>query len=1293
MISKKLITRVIIYFILLLLIASACFLYYFGDINKLKNRIEKNLKDQLTCTIKLGQLDWDWDGLKLGVTTSEISLYDKENNLVLQAGPSRAVWHLKHIITGNYSHFYKIESTNLYLNIIRDKKGIWNLVAIFPPGPPPKVDNLNLNNSIVYLIDELIHSDKKAILYKDLNLNWQKARFSKYRTIHLVTRVGSVTSFSFLKINGKYTEDKKFHWNKSELDLALLAKRIDLSNWQGYIHDLIKEPEIKKLSGEFTGKLRLKKQKKNKQILLRLFTKTNNFIVAFQNKGIAQTIVIPKTDLTINAFIEQNKLYIKSLKSNIEELNYALSGYIYNWSKSLPEADLKLKTNKFNFKSVKPFLPLSLLPADTRARIEPLNDNGFVEIDLSIKGPAIAPRYYGNILLDDFNLTSESGFLTTIKGVKGKLTLEEQILKIDYLNIPIENSLLVLTGQIDNEKLITSFNIKGEKLNVNVLQDLIFQCGFKPNVDGDINSEGRLDLNLDVLVDKDTAPQIKGQITFQDTGVSILTEGLLEIKNVIGELSLDGAKIIFKKLSGLINNENFSINGNVSLKEDEAVSLYITAEHLKIIRYLLSLATVKTPYKLIAETVSGEFSNLDLNIAGTLIKPILDGMVLINKVSFNLPNLADKISNISGNLKFEGSELIIEELNGRFQDSDFGIAGYISDLFTYPKPKLRLVTGDINIGPLWNYIKDQLKTSSLGAQADALEKLDGLAAVDLFLHPDALLGNVYFKDGQIKYKTLPFSLNKLAGRLVIGEKNLSLFDLMGAINNSNEFNSNLIVYNYLNPSFYIQGMLTLDLNIPEALKAINGQSLDKIVCDGLIPTTVDFDISLPLVSCFFYSTLNEMLQVELPPYIRKPTDKAYSISGNIDFDSEKMNLYLNKLNINSNKLSLTTTGSIKNISSKDPDIMLYFNTDEPAAIFMIIEPVIPLMGLKIWGMIDLSGSISGTPTMYSVSSNATIKDIRMPDLLGKKLTASNGAVSFYLDNEQGVLNSKLNNINFVSLNAKSVSLSANYLNPVIYLNEFSLDGDPGNVFAVGSYDPRNGSISLSANGSSLELTSLGSFIFLDPEKISGMTNFSVMLDAQGKTKEELLSNAKGDLLFSAENGKLGEVALLQKGIQFANLVKQGIFGFNITNIFSIFFKYQDGSFNNINGKMNIDKGIVKVRGLHYKAKDLFLNSFGFIDLINSFIGLSFYGYIPEKEQNAKNGETNIVKGTLSIIPESFQRVKIIIPFLHITPPRHFKFEVKGNLKDQRKITRRAARSFKWLRGKRLQKEYKFVPKT
>lgn len=1289
MFSLKTIIRIIIWSFVSFCLISACFLYYFGDINKLKGAVEQNLKNQLNCTIKLGDLEWDWDGLKLGVTTKEISIFDKENNIVLEGGQTRFVWHLKNLITGAYSHFYAIESTNLYLNALRNKQGIWNFISMFPPGPPPKVDNLRLNNSIIYLVDEL-NPTNKTVLYKDLTIDWERKLFSNLRRIDLGTRIGSPTNLSFLRVKGAYTEGKKFDWEKSEINLSVVARELDLANWHGYFTHLIKEPQIKRIGGKFTGAIYLNKKKNSKILNVKSKTNTNDFLVEFQKDDVIQLIEIPKTDFILRAFIDKNNLTVEKFKSHIDELTYELTGKIFNWSKNLPEIDVALKTNNFNFKSVKPYLPLSLLPASTRERIEPINDDGLVEIDMKLKGPLIAPKYYGTILLKDFNLTAESGFLNVIQGLEGKLVLDNEILRIDHLAIPIEGSPLILKGEINSTEEKTSFNLSGKDLTVRIIQDLLIQVTSGSSFLNEITTDGKLDLNLDVLSEKNNPPDIKGMLIFHNAGLSVFKDEPLEIKNVFGELSLDGSKVLFNKLTGLVNNENFSIQGDFSLKEDEKINLSVDAKHLTVVPYILSFIAAKTPFKPVAKTVSGEANDLSLKVGGTFSKPVLDGMVLINNISFGLPNLADKITSVSGGLKFEGTELVIEDLNGKVQSADFSVNGYIEDLFASPKPRLRLITGNIELSSFWNYLKDQLKTTSLNVQANGLEKLSGLASVDIFLYPDLVLGNIYFKDGQIKYRSLPFGLDSLNGRLVIGEKTLSLFGLMGAINKGNNFNCDLTVYDYLNPNFRIQGYLTLDLDLPSLLKAISAPGLDTVKVDGLIPTTVNIDFSEPVANLSFYSTLDEMLGLELPPYIKKPLDKSYLISGEIDFDTKDMNLNLNDFNIKTKKLSLTTNGTIKNISSKNPEIMLNFFTDESNGIFMILEPIVLLMGYKAYGTIELSGSVSGTPSMYLVTTTANVTDLMIPELLGKKLTASDGKFELSLDQNKGFFNSRLNNVSYVSLNANSVSLSANYVNPVIYLNEFSLDGNPGSIYATGSYNPKDSSVNLNANASDLDLSNLGAFIFLDPTKLAGKTNFSLMISGSGKSKDELIANTKGNLSFSVSDGKLGQVALLQKGLQFANLFSQGIFGFNLKNVLSLFFRYQDGSFNTIKGEFDLKDGTVKAKEFNYRAKDLFLNSFGFIDLINSFVGLSFYGYLPERRDSKERNSQ--VSSAISIIPDAFGQKRFFIPFLSSNPPQHFKFEVKGDIKKPKKITGHARRSFKWLKGKKLKKEYKYVPK-
>ena len=229
-----------------------------------------------------------------------------------------------------------------------------------------------------------------------------------------------------------------------------------------------------------------------------------------------------------------------------------------------------------------------------------------------------------------------------------------------------------------------------------------------------------------------------------------------------------------------------------------------------------------------------------------------------------------------------------------------------------------------------------MKTSSISVQADALKKLSGIASLDILVNPTAITGNVDFMEGIVRYETIPFDLTMLEGMILIDEKNINLVGFMGDVGEKNKFTCNLVVYNYLDPDFYFFCFFFSDLDPSELAVSVNPELKNLIISNGIIPTQINFDAALPLINLNVVSILDEMLQLEFPGYLKKPIGKNYTIIGDVDFDSSNLNLILNKLNIKADKLSVTTMGSIKNLNSKEPEVMLFFNSDVPCGLFMII---------------------------------------------------------------------------------------------------------------------------------------------------------------------------------------------------------------------------------------------------------------------------------------------------------------------------------------------------------------------
>lgn len=1303
---KKIILRSTIWLFTLLFVLAGSIFLYFADVNRVRTIIENDFKKQSNCSIILGNMQWDLDGFRIGVSTTNFSLYDKDGNLILQAGPTRIVWRLRSIIQGNYSHFKKIESSNLYLNLVRKENGNLNIIEVFPKGekgPPPKIDDLDIKNSIIHFVDQF-NNKNKSVLYLDLNIDWNKKPITHIRNVNLTTRVGSLTSPSFLRLKGYYTERKKFNWDKDQINLYLLAKEIKFSDWESFLSGV---PEIKGLNGDFNGFIHLQKDKNKNSISVRSKSRTRNLNILYKTKTQEENINIPDTKYSLLANVEKNKITIKNLNSNINELSYVLKGSLYNWSKSLPEIDLDFSTNRFNFKSVKKYLPLVLLPPDTRARIEPVNDDGFLKINVKLKGPYIKPKYFGSIELSDFNLTPESGFLEFIHGLNGYLTLNEDIVNVERLEIPIGKKNLLIKGIVDNKKLKTTVNLKGNGLDIKTLQGIV------SNIDANasaflsrVDNYGELDLDLNVSSEANKAPKFVGMIIFHDAGSSLLIEEPIDIKNLYGEFSLDGAKLNFDKISGLLNNEPFSVDGNLSLAEDEKINLNLKSAHLKILSSLLNLFSKNSSLLINKDSIKGELSNLDLLIQGEISKPILNGMLFINNIGFEIPELPEKFSNISGDLLFNGNQLELKNLMGLFDQTNFRATGFIDNLLTNPSPRFELIAENFDIKNLWIYLKKQLQNTPLAAQINDILELTGIASLDLFLESNLVTGNILHKNTHLKYKYSPFDLNDLEGKITIGKNDLMIYDLMGRIGDKNEFSTNLTVYNHNNPDFYVEGGGNVNLDLPYSSTVLNPKQPNLFMADNVIPTTVDYTFTYPVAHVIFNSMLDEMLMLDIDPFesgmalITKPENLNYIASGELDLDTEKMNIYLQRFNIKSKELSITTRGSIKKIDSADPELMLVYETDEPTKTYMIIKPIVPIKNnLRIFGDIQLSGSVNGTSLKPIFASNASLSDIMIQPVFDpdKRVNIKDGVVNLYFDGQSGNFQSMFNNIEYFSFFAMALSVSALYENPVIYLNEFSLDVDPGNIYAVGSYDPTDGKVSIGSQARDLELSKLSEFILLDPKKLKGNTNFSLMVDTKGKTQKEIIANTNGTFTFLVKDGQIGEIALLHKGLQVASILKQGIFGFNIKNIFSLFLSFKNGEFKKVDGELNIKNGILHEKYFHYRADNLLLNSFGTADLNNFLANISVYGYIPNISKDAFKVEG--MKDAILLVPNILDKgLGIVnkflnyIPLISTEPPKYFKFIIEGDLKDQKKMVRKTAGSFKWLKGRRLKKEWKFVPK-
>lgn len=1182
---KKLTKPLLIIFCISASLILFSFIAYMSDLNRIKKFAQKIIQNQLNCDLFFDTLKWERQGVNFGVGFGELTIIDKKGNLIIQSGPTKIFWSLKNVLRGRIAFFHKIESKDLYVDIQRYTNGKINLIEIFPPNKQEfDIDNLILDGGSV-LFKDYLNTKQNTITFKDIHLSWSRNKFTKTKKIILTSNLISANNKALLKIKGFFTYKNQFSWKKDLINLYISAKNIKLDGFETYLKGL---PQVKSLEGNFTGVIYLKKDKGKPFIDIKARTYLDNFKAHLENEFQKDIFKLPRTHFSGRGKIEKKKITIYNFDSRVHNLKYYIKGIIENWSTTLPEIDINFKTNKFNFLNLKENLPLALLPGSTRAKIEPIKDDGFITLDINAKGPAIAPKYFGTILLDDFNLSPESGFLEFIHGLNAKLVLNDELLKIEYLNIPINKSNLQITGEVNNKTFENNINIKVENVDIGALQGVVVD--FDPNIHNllnDVQSYGNFSLNLNVMSAANKAPDITGMVSFNDTGfVIIATSPIFELSKVNGEFNLDGNNVIFKKINGLINEKPFSVNGSISIKEDENINIHVQADKLKVLSSILAFASNYAMLAPVITSLKGGFSDLDIAAYGKISNPNINGMLTADEISFAIPK--------------------------------------------------------------------QMLT-----------------------------------------------VNSLTGNVLFNEKIVNLENVAITINETSMLFSNIAISDYFTMTPGSKGFFKGDLDPHTITQVLIPEFQMNLKCDGTIPILVNFAINNNLGNVNFNLSLAETLMLDFEPYISKPTNLAYNIKGDFDVDIKNSNIKVNDIGIKSKGLILNTYGVVNNYLSKEPFYNFKFYSTPPTGTYMLIKPFIRLKdNIKLFGDIEIEGLLMGTPSKPDLNFEAQLSMLKIQPVYdpnqNKRVDIENGTIKLSYMDKKGDFSAQANSIDYFSFHGMTANLHATYNDPIINIDKFHLDVDPGFIDGSLLYNIKDTSININSITKQVQLSKLGEFIFKDPKKLDGTTNLDIMLITKGMTSKQLISNAMGDITLSIDNGHIGEIALLHKGLQAASIFKQGLFGINLRNLFTLFFDYKDGSFKNISSDIKIRKGILNFEKFHFRANNLLLNMFGKINLKELETKLSLYGYIPDKKETIIiGGQEFIIEGggntdALAVSPALLKK-RFVIPFISSTPPQHFKLKIEGNLKDQNKISKKAIRSFKWVKGKQLQKEYQYFP--
>jgi hypothetical protein len=189
---------------------------------------------------------------------------------------------------------------------------------------------------------------------------------------------------------------------------------------------------------------------------------------------------------------------------------------------------------------------------------------------------------------------------------------------------------------------------------------------------------------------------------------------------------------------------------------------------------------------------------------------------------------------------------------------------------------------------------------------------------------------------------------------------------------------------------------------------------------------------------------------------------------------------------------------------------------------------------------------------------------------------------------------------------------------------------------------------------------------------------------------ELVQNLVGSGNLIIYKGSVPRLGALHEKLQTANLIQQGIFGFNFNNVLHSIVPSKTGKFREISMDFNVDKGVMDIVRLTFDGNDLRLRAAGDWNISKDTLDLEVAGNIPRVASSILPGAVGeatrnfTLQKAVRVVTfrklENFPSLPIIGD-IGTDDPRAFTFKVAAVLDSPDAVTKSIEKSFKWLPNK------------
>jgi len=837
---------------------------------------------------------------------------------------------------------------------------------------------------------------------------------------------------------------------------------------------------------------------------------------------------------------------------------------------------------------------------------------------------------------------------------------------------------------------------------------------------GSLSLGGSMDLSGEV--DSDNPGQAKLAAVLKSASFA-LKDGSLTCEQVKGRIRFDGRALHFDDLSGSLGSGDFKLNGTTMLAGAPYIDVTLTANRLDLdhLDRALKLLQIDVPV-FAGRQLYGKVREFVLSIKGDPNRPTMAMSAQPEDLYYQPPGLSRALRAVSGSLIYDHDRLTLRDvgllgLHGRKLITSLAI----DELSGAAKLKrVKAKTTGLDLSDVHFYLSSPLMPPPL--RQGYLETLaryrltavSGTAYGDmLWQSRDAdfdLSGVIGFYNVRFRAGSPAFDIDGLSGLLAASGRELIIQNMGGHIGSST-FTVDGHVTDYRSPQATWQTELRSQLSPQEFLDLVpglGGQVSMKVSSSHPVSLRATISGNPTASTVIFSARADAKTRLSLGSPIGslyQPADKAVTLDGSFTITPGPAgNLILHNSHLLIGDSILQGQGSYAwSPPNGNNDAILSFRLNSPnpitaKSLLAVLDPSTNSSGVK--GTVSIDLQADGPVTQPLVKGHVSLHDVSLPQFNLDRLTGSLHTDGFVLSlsPSAGTAGSR------ADLDIKTIAigdLTANDIAAKIVVEpaatpdqapRIKLDSGiariAGGTMQLGGWlELVNHRLHIDAKLAGVESGQIVGQLLGQPDEIIGSADGSIVLDSEGVDYNALIRNLDGRGEISVASGRVMRFGRLQEKLTQANLLQQGLFGFNLNNLLQSVVPVRTGYFKDLHGRFDIADGLLSIKDVRFNGEDMRLRAAGTVNLPLNTIAVEVAGNLPRVSSSLIGGPLGQVSREFTL--QKLMRVITMNKLENLPPvpvlgdiasdrPRAFTFRVATTMDRPQAIAHSIEKSFRWL---------------